>query len=45
MAFTLQLGKKTPDFTLPATDGKTYQLSDFENKGVKSSFLTDSGRV
>ena len=28
MAFTLQLGEKAPDFTLPATDGQTYSLSD-----------------
>ena len=29
MAFTLALGAEAPDFTLPATDGKTYSLSDF----------------
>ena len=29
MAFTLGLGEKAPDFKLPATDGNTYQLSDF----------------
>lgn len=29
MAFTLELGAVAPDFTLPATDGKTYSLSDF----------------
>ena len=29
MAFTLQIGQTAPDFTLPATDGKIYQLSDF----------------
>ena len=32
MSFTLQLGAKVPDFNLPATDGKHYQLSDFKNK-------------
>jgi peroxiredoxin len=32
MAYTLQPGEKAPDFTLPATDGKTYSLSDFEEK-------------
>ena len=31
MAFTLELGQKAPDFSLPATDGNTYQLSDFDN--------------
>jgi peroxiredoxin len=30
MAFTLQIGQKAPDFNLPATDGKSYQLSDFK---------------
>ncbi|MHC4250523.1 MAG: thioredoxin family protein [Planctomycetota bacterium] len=29
MAFTLDVGAQAPDFTLPATDGKTYALSDF----------------
>jgi len=29
MAFTLSLGSKAPDFTLKATDGKKYSLSDF----------------
>lgn len=31
MAFTLQIGDKAPDFNLPATNGKTYQLSDFKD--------------
>ncbi len=31
MAYTLQPGEKAPDFQLPATDGKTYKLSDFKN--------------
>ncbi len=31
MAFTLQIGDSAPDFRLPATDGKTYQLSDFSD--------------
>lgn len=30
--FTLQLGEKAPDFTLKATDGKTYSLEDFKNR-------------
>ena len=32
MAYTLQPGEKAPDFALPATDGKTYSLSDFAEK-------------
>ncbi|HYW94318.1 MAG TPA: thioredoxin family protein [Bacteroidales bacterium] len=32
MAFTLEIGKKAPEFELPATDGKTYKLSDFSDK-------------
>ncbi|NLX73232.1 MAG: thioredoxin family protein [Bacteroidales bacterium] len=32
MAFTLEIGQKAPDFNLPATDGKSYALSDFNNK-------------
>ena len=32
MSFTLQLGEKAPDFELPATDGKTYRLSDFDDE-------------
>ncbi len=34
MAFTLELGAQAPDFNLPATDGKTYRLSDFDDAGV-----------
>jgi peroxiredoxin len=40
MAFTLQLGEKTPDFKLPATDGKTYELSDFDDADVLVIFFT-----
>jgi len=40
MAFTLQLGWQAPDFNLPATDGKTYQLSDFDDTEVLVIFLT-----
>ena len=32
MAFTLQIGESAPDFTLPATDGKTYSLSGFTDE-------------
>lgn len=34
MAFTLQLGEKAIDFTLPATDGHTYSLKDFADAKV-----------
>ncbi len=40
MAYTLQLGEKAPDFKLPATDGKTYQLSDFDYVPVLVIFFT-----
>ena len=40
MAFTLELGTKAPDFTLPATDGNTYQLSDFNDARVLVIFFT-----
>jgi peroxiredoxin len=40
MAFTLQLGAKAPDFKLPATDGKTYQLADFDDAQVLVVFFT-----
>ena len=29
MAFTLDIGDRAPDFSLPAVDGKTYTLDDF----------------
>ena len=32
MPFTLQIGEQAPAFSLPATDGKTYALSDFSEK-------------
>ena len=40
MAFTLQLGEQAPDFTLPATDGKTYSLADFDDAKVLVVFFT-----
>lgn len=40
MAFTLQLGQKAPDFRLPATDGKTYSLSDFDDADTLVVFFT-----
>lgn len=40
MAFTLQSGEQAPDFKLPATDGNTYQLSDFDDADVLVIFFT-----
>jgi peroxiredoxin len=40
MAFTLPLGATPPDFSLPATDGKTYTLHDFESAEVLVIFFT-----
>jgi peroxiredoxin len=40
MAFTLQIGESAPDFKLPATDGNTYQLSDFDEARVLVVFFT-----
>jgi len=40
MAFTIQLGERAPDFKLPATDGNTYQLSDFDDARVLVIFFT-----
>ena len=40
MAFTLQLGERAPDFKLPATDGKTYRLSDFNDSKLLVIFFT-----
>ncbi len=40
MAFTLPIGAKAPDFTLPATDGKTYSLADFAAADVLVIFFT-----
>jgi peroxiredoxin len=40
MAFTLSLGSKAPDFSLPATDGNTYSLEDFADAKVLVIFFT-----
>jgi peroxiredoxin len=40
MAFTLQIGDKALDFELPATDGNTYRLSDFQDAKVLVIFFT-----
>ena len=40
MPFTLQIGDAAPDFSLPATDGKTYSLSDFSDADVLVVFFT-----
>ncbi|MEZ5315028.1 MAG: thioredoxin family protein [Chlamydiales bacterium] len=40
MPFTLPLNSKAPDFLLPATDGKTYRLSDFSSAKVLVIFFT-----
>lgn len=38
--FTLALGSKVIDFKLPATDGKTYSLKDFEQAKALVIFFT-----
>ena len=40
MAFTLQIGESAPDFEVPATDGGTYCLADFEEARVLLVFFT-----
>ena len=40
MPFTLQLGDAAPDFHLPATDGNTYGLSDFQDSPTLVIFFT-----
>ncbi len=40
MAYTLQQGEKAPDFKLPATDGKTYRLNDFDDAPLLVIFFT-----
>ncbi len=40
MSFTLPIGTQAPDFTLPATDGKTYALADFAGANALVVFFT-----
>jgi peroxiredoxin len=40
MAFTLQLGARAPEFSLPATDGKSYALKDFSDAKILVVFFT-----
>jgi peroxiredoxin len=40
MGFTLDIGAKAPDFSLPATDGKTYRLKDFADAKTLVVFFT-----
>jgi peroxiredoxin len=40
MSFTLPIGGRAPEFKLPATDGKTYALSDFKDDEVLVVFFT-----
>ena len=40
MSFTLQISDRAPDFRLPATDGRTYALSDFAGDPVLIIFFT-----
>jgi len=40
MAFTVQIGSEAPYFKLPATDGKTYSLTDFGNDRFLVLFFT-----
>ena len=40
MAFTLDIGDAAIDFKLPATDGKTYTLSDFDDADALVIFFT-----
>ena len=40
MSFTLPLGESAPNFYLPATDGKSYSLSDFSKSKYLVVFFT-----
>jgi peroxiredoxin len=40
MSFTLEIGRKAPDFSLKATDGKEYSLDNFKNANYLVIFFT-----
>ena len=40
MSFTLQIGDSAKDFSLPATDGKTYSLNDLADAEILVIFFT-----
>lgn len=40
MSFTLDIGDTAPEFSLPATDGKTYSLADFADADLLVVFFT-----
>lgn len=40
MPFTLEIGDKAPDFSLPATNGNSYSLSDFDEFPILVVFFT-----
>jgi peroxiredoxin len=40
MAFTISIGAQAPDFSLPATDGGTYKLTDFSADRFLVIFFT-----
>lgn len=40
MPFTLPLGAKAPDFSLPATDDRIYNLQDFDHAPILVLFFT-----
>ena len=40
MAYTLSLGDQAPNFSLPATDGNTYQLDSFRDHDTLVIFFT-----
>jgi len=40
LPFTLELGAKAPDFSLPATDGRDYTLNDFSDAKIVVLFFT-----